>query len=258
VKKALFIHVPRTSGTTLALFFKDRLPSFFVQANSADQMKPEDPLVGRVRDLADIRRVLAAHGGLALHVDSTFAARRSTTDFRSLAWTVFDPGNVDYFRQHTILTMLRDPFRTFLSAYAFVKSRKEEDPGFLPDLDLGGVESYLEVVHENAILHFLLEPQLARRRSLGRDDLERVEARISDYPIHVGIYERYAESIDYFSRVLGQPFGPEDLPSFNVGRRPPTADPRLEAAFRERNALDLELYDFSRRLFDERSRSMRR
>jgi hypothetical protein len=137
-----------------------------------------------------------------------------------------------------------------------VKHKKEEDPAFLPDLDLGGVDSYLDIVHENAVLHFLVEPQLARRRSLGRDDLDRVKARIADYPIHVGIYERYAESIGYLSRVLGHPFGAEDLPSLNVGRRPAAENPILEAAFRERNTLDLELYEFSRVLLDERSRSM--
>jgi len=258
VKKALFIHVPRTSGTSLALFLKERLAGFFVQANSADQLDPKDPLVGRVRDLADIRRVLGAHGGLALHVDSSFAAHRATTDFRSLAFHLFEPENFEYFRQHTIFTMLRHPFRSFLSSYAFVKHRKEEDPAFLPDLDLGGVDSYLEMVHENAILHFLLEPQLARRRSLGRDDLERVKARIAEYPIHVGIYERYAESIGYLSRVLGRPFEAEDLPLLNVGGRQTTHDPRLEVAFRDRNALDLELYDFCRTLLDERVRAVRR
>jgi hypothetical protein len=253
LRKTLFIHVPRTSGTSLVQFFKEKLPGFFVQANAADQLEANDPLVGRVRDLADIRRVLAAHRGLGIHVDSSFTARRATTDFRSLAYLVFEPENTDYFRQLTILTMLRDPFQSFLSAYAFVKRRKEEDPWFLPDLELGGVESYLQVAHENAVLHFLLEPQLARRRSLGRHDLERVKARIAGYPIHVGIYERYAESVAYFSGVLGQPFVAEDVPRLNVGRRPPAANPRLEAAFRERNGLDLDLYAFCRALIEERS-----
>lgn len=253
MSKVLFIHVPKTSGTSLTALLKTHVPGFFVQANDPRQLDATDPLVGRVRDLADIRHVLRTHGGLALHVDSSFGDRRETTDFRSLACHVFDPSSVDDVRQCTILTMLRDPFRSFLSSYAFVRQAKARDPGFLPDLHLGSVEDYLEAVHENAVLHFLLEPQLARRRVMNRDDLTRVKVRIDEHPIHVGIYERYADSIAYFARVLGRDFDRSDVPRHNVGRADVPVDTRLEAAFRERNALDIELYAFAARLLDERS-----
>jgi len=255
VKKVLFLHIPKTSGSSLKHFFKDVLDDFFVQANSARQLEERDALVGPVRDLDDILRILRTHRGLALHVDSNFDAVRRTTDFRSLAWYLFEPDNADHFKQCTIITMLRDPFRSFLSSYAYVKRTKEEDPGFLPDLDSSTVASYLDEVHENSVLHFLLEPDLSRRRVFSRKDLERVKTRISDYPIHVGIYERYRESIDYFSRVLGRTFGEGDLPSFNVGKGSVEHHPGLEAAFRKRNELDIELYDFAVRLLDERLRS---
>jgi hypothetical protein len=259
LKKVLFLHVPKTSGTSLKLFFKDVLDDFFVQANSARQLEQGDPLVGPVRDLEDILRILGTHGGLALHVDSNLDAVRKTTDFRSLSFHVFEPANFRHFEQCTILTMFRDPFRSFLSSYAFVKRKKEEDPGFLPDLEPGRVESFLDQVHPNAVLHFLLEPDLSRRRVFGREDLERVKTRIADYPIHVGIYERYRESIDYFARMLGESFGAADVPALNVGgEREREQDPGLEAAFRERNALDIELYEFAVQRLDERLRSAAR
>ena len=258
MKKALFVHIPKTSGTSLARFFKDRIPGFFVQANAASQLDPRDPLVGRVRDLDDIRRVLESHGGLALHVDSSFEPTRRTTDFRSLAWHLFEPANVDYFRQFTVLTMLRHPYRSFLSSYAFVRRMKEQDAGFLPDLDLGSVYSYLEQAHPNAVLHFLLEPQLARLRAMTPEDLARVKARIAELPIHVGIYERYAESLDYFARVLGLSLGAREMPSLNLGKDVSEGDPGLESAFRERNELDLQLYEECCRLFAGRMQAMRR
>ena len=224
------------------------LPDFFVQANATEQLADGDFGTGRVRDLEDIKRVLSVHGGLALHVDSNFERQRRTSDFRSLAWYLFDPRHAPYFSQFTILTMLRDPFRSFLSTYGFVVRAKQRDPGFLPDLDVGSLESYLDQVHDNAILHFLVEPQLSRRRVITRDELERVKAAVADYPIHVGLYERYEQSIDYFARVLGRPFHARDVPVLNAGTSPGAIDPQLEArlcqTFYEKNRLDYELYAF--------------
>jgi hypothetical protein len=91
VTPVLFLHIPKTAGTAVKIFFKQRLEGFVLQANDARQLADKDPLVVRVRDLEDIRRVLTDSGGLALHVDSNFEPIRRTTDFRSLAWHLFGP-----------------------------------------------------------------------------------------------------------------------------------------------------------------------
>ena len=252
MKKVLFIHVPKTSGSSLKSLLRDSLGDFFIQANSSGQLERADPLLGRVRDLEGIREVLERHSGLALHVDASFDAQNRTTDFRSLAWHVFAPEHAAYFAQFTVLTMLREPFRRFLSEYAFVQRVKQADPGFLPDLAASSLEAYLQETHENVMLHFLLEPQLSRRRSLTRADLARVQERILECPIHVGIYERYDESIAYFARLLGRGFAARDVPSHNRGGEPPVHDAALQAAFYARNGLDVELYDFALRLLDQR------
>jgi hypothetical protein len=251
IRKVLFVHVPKTAGSTLKSFFKSELDDFVVQANSVDQLAAGDPGVVRVRDMADVRRVLDTRGGLALHVDSSFDEIRRSTDFRSLADLLFEPEHHRYFEQFTILTMIRHPFRRFLSEFAFVRRMKVAQPGFLPDLNVSTVESFFERAHPNAMLHFLLERYSSRPREITDRDLERVTERIALYPIHVGIHERFDASIEYFARVLGRGFRASDLPSLNVGTKEPVVGGDLEAAFNERNRLDMALYEYATRRFDE-------
>jgi hypothetical protein len=251
--KLLFLHVPKTAGSTIKSFLGAAVGDIFIQANSVEQLERGDPLVGRVRDLDDITRVLAAHRGLALHVDSNFDAVRRTTDFRSLAWLLFAPEHRERFAGVTILTMFRHPLQRFLSDYRFVRRMKDADPAFLPDLHVGTPAEYLEHHHPNALLHFLLEPDLSRRRTMTRADLERVKACLIDLPIHVGIQERFAESVEYFGQVLGRRFDANDVPALNVGPDAAIVDPELERVFAERSALDLELYAYAVRLFETRT-----
>lgn len=243
MKKILFIHIPKTAGSTLKVFLAGIMDDFFIQANSRAQLAQGDARFGRVKDLADIKRILATYGGLALHVDSNFEPVRRTSDFRSLAPLLFDAENVAYFSQFTILTILRHPLRRFLSDYAFVRKMKAEDPGFLPDLHVSSVEAYLEQVHPNPMLHFLLEPDLSRARTITRTDLECVKRRMSEYPIHVGILERLDETVSMFAQLMEKDFTAADLPTLNAGREAPAVDRALEAAFYERHALDMELYE---------------
>jgi hypothetical protein len=252
-RKLLFLHVPKTAGSSIKSFLGSAVGDVFIQANSVEQLDRGDPLVGRVSDLDDITRVLGAHRGLALHVDSSFDAVRRTTDFRSLAWYVFAPEHRERFTGVTILTMFRHPLQRFLSDYRFVRRTKDADPAFLPDLHVGTPAEYLRHSHPNAMLHFLLEPELHRRRTMTRADLERVKTCLADYPIHVGIHERLDESVEYFGRVLGREFHASDLPRLNAAPDAPVVDRELERIFCERNPLDLELYHDAVRLFEART-----
>jgi hypothetical protein len=251
--KLLFIHVPKTAGSAIKSFLGSAVGDIYIQANSRAQLDRGDPLTGRVRDLDDIVRVLTAHRGLALHVDSNFDDTRRTTDFRSLSWYVFDPQARVRLAGVTILTMFRHPLQRFLSDYRFVRRMKDADPAFLPDLHVGTPAEYLEHHHPNALLHFLLEPDLHRRRTMTRADLEHVHACLTDLPVHVGIQERFGESVDYFGRVLGRRFDAADVPTLNAAPDAAVVDPELERVFAERCPLDIELYDCAVQLFERRT-----
>jgi hypothetical protein len=86
-----------------------------------------------------------------------------------------------------------------------------------------------------------------------RADLEHVQACLTDTPIHVGIQERFDESIDYFGRVLDRRFDAAAVPTLNAAPDAPVADRELERVFAERSALDLELYAYAVRLFETRT-----
>jgi hypothetical protein len=97
----------------------------------------------------------------------------------------------------------------------------------------------------------LLERDLHKRRTLTHDDLERDKERIVGYPIHVGIHERFAESLGLLARALGREFRASDLPVLNARTDVPAGDPGLEAEFSRRTRLDVELYEV--RLFETRA-----
>jgi hypothetical protein len=254
VKKVVFLHIPKTSGISLKRFFKTAIDGFYLQADSRFQLERQDPLIGRVSDLADIQRILNTYGGLALHVDSSFGDLHRALGFRSPAPILFDPANADYFKQFTILTMMRNPLSRFLSEYASITEKQRSDPSFLPDLEVTTLPGHVERSNANSILHYLLEAEFPRRRQFSSQDLAHVKRCILDYPIHVGIYERYEESIDYFARILDRAFVATDIPRLNVTPAPPPAiTPALAAVFRSKNALDFELYEFAIDLFAARA-----
>ena len=249
LRKFVYLHLPRTGGASLKEVFKSHIDGFFIQANSLAQLARNDPLYGTVRKLADIRRVLETHNGLALHVDANFKEQRRSSDFRSLAWHFFEPDNVEYFKQFTILMMVRHPYGCFLSKYRGV--RRLQSRGEFGDLAIDDIEAFLEKMHDNATLHFLLVEDVASRRSFTREDLERVKRTIAEYPIHLGIYERYADSVAHFAEVMGADFQASDVATLNPGMEGETSSPELESAFCERNPLDMELYEFVSDLFEQ-------
>jgi hypothetical protein len=256
LKRFVYLHLPRTGGASLKEVFRSHIDGFYIQANSKEQLERNDPLYGPVRDLDDIRRILGVHNGLALHVDANFKEKRKSTDFRSLAWHFFQPENIEYFKQFTILMMVRHPYSCFLSMYRGV--RRLQSRGEFGDLAIDGIEAFLEEMHDNAMLHFLLVENVASRCSFTRRDLERVKRVITEYPIHVGLYERYADSVAHFADVMGFDFHARQVPTLNPGMEGSASSPALKSAFYERSQLDMELYEFVSGLFEQRVGARRR
>lgn len=78
-----------------------------------------------------------------------------------------------------------------------------------------------------------------------RDQLEIAKQRLSEWFTVAGITERYDESLLMMKRKLGWPSAPS-VQRRNIGAHRPAELPEdVYAAARERNALDVELYDFA-------------
>jgi len=230
----VYVHVPKAAGTTLkdaiARVYRGRPVLFFL---------PGSGELGRFRSLPAKTRarcaVVAGHEPFGFH-------------------DVFEGCGVE----PSVITVLREPASRVRSLFGYIH-REPEHPKHAEFVRDGVTiaEVYERVRFEpfdNHQVRFLAGPAAHRKPfgGLTGDDLDLAKRNLAEGCAAFGLQERFSESLAWFTRALG-------WPGVDVGRlntSPASGSGFSDAERRlvlERNALDAELYEFARALFDERA-----
>jgi hypothetical protein len=220
----IFLHLPKTGGVTLRRTLKwkyaPRMLNFETLTKPAESLG-DVPLSER-RDA----RVLTGHLHYGVHD--------------------YIPQRCDY------ITLMREPIARVVSYYYYILEHpKHWRHGELVRSGMS-LEEFARVSPERGIENDqtrMLSGKGAGELdagSLSRKDLDQAKRNLESFLV-VGLTERFDESFTMISRALGW-----KLPLYvtaNVSTRPkPTSEMAIES-IRERNQLDLELYDFAHGLF---------
>lgn len=245
----LFLHLPKTGGTTLNNcicgqyytgeagaaegqdpYFKGGIyyfPTGFFQG----QGPPCADEIRAILQREDLRAVVG-HFGFGLH-----RLLRKEADFG-------------------YLTLVRSPAERIASLYRHIAFFDKPDPDLHREVIASGIS-----LHEFASSFPLLELENDQTRRIAgvpgpctSADLERAKERLVNDFTFVGLTERFDESVVLLKRRLGwrKPlqYYPENV-SADLRMPPAPLDAGTVAVIHERNAYDLELHAFARELFDQ-------
>lgn|GEM_PF-729476 len=224
--RPIFVHLPKTAGSTLLqIIEREVAPDPVLRLYGQNQRLLRELAA---RSEAERRDVRAVSGHMGFGIDTML------------------PGPSVY------LTLLRDPVDRIVSHYFYLQSRPDG-----PDhaAALQGVTSLEEYVESSALSPLFHNGQC---RLLGsdvaapvvpadRETLRRATAVLARPDVLVGFQDRFEESLALFRRSLG--WGYPAYRNENVATtRPALGDlpPSTVELIRDRNALDVELYEHAR------------
>jgi Galactose-3-O-sulfotransferase len=225
----IFLHIPRTGGTTL-----DRIPE---RNYAGDQVLTFSGSGHRAEVELFAKLPESARAGYR------FIKGHLYFGFHELV-----PGRSSY------VTFLREPIARAVSFYCYARShsdhylhRRITDEG----LELGNMIKR-EATHElfNLQTHMIAGEHPSSGNSPGRHLLERAKENLRTHFCLLGLTEKFDASLILLARRLGWrlPFhGRRNATPRKM--RLATLDPKTEGLVREANALDLELYEFAQTIF---------
>jgi hypothetical protein len=217
-KSNIFIHIPKTGGTTINCAMN----------NSDWQTTPD----------FNYR-----------HID--YKTKRSNSA------DIFNPLKYELYEQHNIFMLLRHPIDRLLSEYSFIKTRPEFMNLIKPtpkDFD-SYVKSKQT---QNYMIGFLVGKRMYDTSFVDRDDLELVKNAIRNINIKVGIFEQYAASLSYFSEYSNLKWPKKiDIKRITLNR-PTVADISEETKLLilKNNVLDLDLYQYALDIFNSKIKNI--
>lgn len=229
----IFLHIPKTAGTSLL-------------SRLSDNFRPKE--------------IAPFHTGAVPVRETEHQIRGSSTEelarYRLLA-THLDYGVHRLFPQRSFyITMLRDPVERVISNYRHLKQYQTRLYEIVKDMSF---EDFLRSPATRDQYFNRQATQIAGVTNVDPADFQADEAltlarkHLQEF-LFVGVKERFDTSIRLLNDALGWPpdHGYETL---NVSDRPTSrsdVSPGVLDLIVDRNTLDIELYDYAQRLFDER------
>jgi len=220
----IFLHIPKTAGTTLNRIIERQYSPFAIFTMDPHRIRATAERFKRLPE-ARRRRLQVVRGHLFYGIHE------------------FLPQGATY------ITMLREPVARLLSSYYFVLRRPLNPLHRKLKREGLGVEDCIRLFphRNNTQCRFIAgvkDTAIADDRLL---DLAK-ENLTKSFSV-VGISERFDESLILISKTFGWTISVYE--SHKVAKARPVIEPRLVDVIRDHNRLDVELYEFGRKLFEE-------
>jgi hypothetical protein len=223
-KALIFLHIPKTAGTTLNRIIEWQYNplTIFTMDPYRIRATPE-----RLKKLSEQRRrrlrVVRGHLYYGVHE--------------------FLPQGATY------ITMLREPVARFFSSYHFIQRRPLHPMHRKVTSERIGVEDFIRLTPHRQNLQCSLIAGIKNNGTCDERTLEIAKENLVKSFSVVGICERFEESLVLIARTFDW-----DVPFYEnrkVSKTRPEIEPGAVEMIREHNLLDLELYEFGKNLFAE-------
>jgi regulator of replication initiation timing len=236
--KTAFFHIVKTGGTT----FQAILSAIY-----GDSFRIcHDPAIDSIKD------ALARLNCLEFHIKPT------DTGWICLHAELVRQRRWDLLKGWHSFTMLREPVDQVLSQYFYLQTIRAQVEPILHADGKAFADSLTEYLRArtayNGQLAFLSGQTQREGVLMSRNDLETVKEMLLRLRMHVGLMERFADSMNVFETVTGLTIPDTKIRNQNQNSRRPSLSEvshKIKDQIRENSALDIELYQFGRELFLE-------
>ena len=246
-KALIFLHVPRTAGTTLSMTIERQFSAKAVFPGTLSVRRTRRTFRVLLGKRHTVDQIMREFGGLS---------EDHRRKIKYLHGHVSFGVHTDLLRPSVYVTMLRDPVDRTISLYYFL--RRSPDIAYYDQIRTMSLRDFVSdtgphSVVRNAHVRQISGPDIDV--PLLSDALEIAKENLRKHFVMVGLTDRFNESLLLLARTFGWKW--RDLlysRRYQVGKNRPLQDRIPQNALdlvRRCNELDIELYRFAQRMFEE-------